>query len=228
MNPKNVCFYIFLSIFFNEATFSQTREGFYDAYNYDLRNTKKAIPIKEGREDYVEYSIPPSFAKPQLPTPKNVLRVYEPSIGIPGTTQQNTGQNLNQSSQNANRQVPVNPLTGEVNTQYIQQKAQDDQIKRKRKEDALDQFLEEKPYYETPARRFQIIFLLTFPPALAISGGIAGALGIYKTFAGWVFMFTTASSVSTYNAYIDSIEFNKVLESKGIQPSSDETIPHTH
>jgi hypothetical protein len=228
MKSYNIGLIFILSIFYHVSIFSQTREGFYDAYNYDLRNTKKAIPIKEGREDYVEYTIPPSFSKPQLPTPKNVLRVYEPSIGIPGSTQQNTGQNLNQASQNANRQPPINPLTGEINTQSLQQKMQEDQIKRKRKEDALDQFLEEKPYYETPARRFQIIFLLTFPPALAISGGIAGALGIYKTFAGWVFMFTTASSVSTYNAYIDNIEFNKVIEAKGIQPSSDETIPHTH
>jgi hypothetical protein len=215
-------------IFFPFVIFSQTREGFYDAYNYDLRNTKKGIPIREGREDYVEYTIPPSFTKPQLPTPKNVLRVYEPSIGIPGTTQQTTGQNLNQNTQNLNRQTPVNPLTGEVNTQYIQQKAQEDQIKKKRKEDALDQFMEEKPYYESASRRFEIIFLLTFPPALAISGGIAGSLGIYKTFAGWVFMFTSASTVSAYNAYIDNIEFNKVLESKGFPPPTDETIPHTH
>lgn len=116
----------------------QTKEGFYDTNNYDLRNLPKSDPESNLLQDV---TLPPKFETPVLATPKNVKTQYSGIDSIPGAGSLLNSRTTSNSSQNAtnpysltgSQNLPINPLTGEINEQALQNQLQKSRIKQELK-----------------------------------------------------------------------------------------------
>ncbi|MCB1156533.1 MAG: hypothetical protein KDK45_03440, partial [Leptospiraceae bacterium] len=159
--------------------YSQSKTDFHDPYDYNLRRYKSGI---EDSDYYKEYELPPKYPKPSLVNPKSVIKPSTPFTVLPGFTP--GAFNVNINSRNAPK---INPVTGEVISTS-------ESKKKKTESKNLEKYLKEKKYTETPERRTEIIFFLTFPFALVITGGLIYIAG---TFAGQDWIRTTAGAGTT-------------------------------
>ncbi|MDF3821183.1 hypothetical protein P3G55_14845 [Leptospira sp. 96542] len=197
--------------------FAQTKEGFYDTNNYDLRNLPKSDPESNILVDVPQ---PPKFDKPTLATPKNVKTEYSGFEGIPGAgALMNRSGNLNLNTVNPstllnNSNSPINPLTGEINEQALQNQLQKSRTKKESEKKKREDFDEDAVYEETKFRRAYIIFFLTFPFALGASSILASALAVEKVAAGSVIIITGTTGLSGANVYLDQKQLEEYREKK--------------
>jgi hypothetical protein len=191
---------------------SQTKEGFYDTNNYDLRNVPGYDPEGNVLKDIDQ---PLSFQRPDLATPKDVRTKYDPTLSIPGAgaTLPQSGQtqpsnNQYQTSGNAAlNKSPINPLTGEVNPNALQNQGTRSRNKKDAEKKMREEFDEESVYEEDKFRRGYIIFFLTLPFALGASAAIAAGVAQVFIHAGpvaesMVMIFGTGGLGGT-NVYLD-------------------------
>ncbi len=187
---------------------SQTKEGFYDTNNYDLRNVPGYDPEGNILKDVDQ---PLSFQRPDLATPKDVRTKFDPLASIPGA-----GTNLptniptlpnNNQYQTTNNSIlnksPINPLTGEINPNALQNQGARSRNKREAIKKLKEEFDEESVYEEDKFRRGYIIFFLTLPFALGASAAIASVLTVTKTAVGSFIMITGTAGLGGTNVYLD-------------------------
>ncbi|GBF51191.1 hypothetical protein LPTSP4_27230 [Leptospira ryugenii] len=184
---------------------SQTKDGFYDTNNYDLRNLPGYDPEAEVLRDVEQ---PPSISKPSLASPKDVRTKYDPIASIPGAGALLPSQTQTTSSQNpytnsALTRSPINPLTGEINPQALQNQNNRSRNKKEIQKKLREEFDEEAVYEETKFRRGYIIFFLTFPFALGASAALAASLLQAKTAIGSFIMLSGSIGLSGTNVYLD-------------------------
>ncbi|TGL56275.1 hypothetical protein EHQ58_16720 [Leptospira ognonensis] len=187
---------------------SQTKEGFYDTNNYDLRN----IPGYDAEGNVLQdVDQPPTFQRPDLATPKDVRTKYDPLASIPGAgtnlpTNLQTQPNNNQY-QSANNSIlnksPINPLTGELNPGALQNQGTKSRGKREAIKKLREEFDEDTVYEEDKFRRGYIIFFLTLPFALGASAALASVLVVTKTLTGSLIMITGTAGLGGTNVYLD-------------------------
>ncbi|TGK50479.1 hypothetical protein EHQ16_05615 [Leptospira kanakyensis] len=197
----------------------QTKEGYYDTNNYDLRNLPKSDPESNVLQDV---TLPPKFDTPVLSTPKNAKTQYSGIDSIPGAGALMNSRTTSNSSQNANnpysmtgaQNSPINPLTGEINEQALQNQLQKSRTKQELKKKQKEEFDEDAVYEETKFRRAYIIFFLTLPFALGASTAIASALAIEKTIAGSIIMIGGTTGLSGANVYADRQRLEEHREKK--------------
>ncbi|MCT8334021.1 hypothetical protein NUH30_10075 [Leptospira sp. 85282-16] len=199
--------------------FGQTKEGFYDTNNYDLRNLPKSDPESNILPDV---TIPPKFETPALATPKNVRTQYTGIDSIPGAGALLNSRTTSNSSQNSanpynltgSQSLPINPLTGEINEQALQNQLQKSRVKQELKKKLKEEFDEDAVYEETKFRRAYIIFFLTLPFALGASAAVASAFAIEKTIAGSIVMIGGSTGLSSANVYADRQRLEEHREKK--------------
>ncbi|TGK80407.1 hypothetical protein EHQ31_17480 [Leptospira montravelensis] len=199
--------------------FGQTKEGFYDTNNYDLRNLPKSDPESNILPDV---TIPPKFETPALATPKNVRTQYTGIDSIPGAGALLNSRTTSNSSQNSanpynltgSQSLPINPLTGEINEQALQNQLQKSRVKQELKKKQKEEFDEDAVYEETKFRRAYIIFFLTLPFALGASAAVASAFAIEKTIAGSIVMIGGSTGLSSANVYADRQRLEEHREKK--------------
>ncbi|PJZ46180.1 hypothetical protein [Leptospira brenneri] len=197
----------------------QTKEGFYDTNNYDLRNIPKSDPESNVLQDV---TLPPKFETPVLATPKNAKTQYSGIDSIPGAGALLNSRTSSNSSQNATnpysltgaQNSPINPLTGEINEQALQNQLQKSRTKQELKKKQKEEFDEDSVYEETKFRRAYIIFFLTLPFALGASAAVASAFAIEKTIAGSIIMLGGSTGLSGANAYVDRQRLEEHREKK--------------
>ncbi|WP_411824130.1 hypothetical protein [Leptospira sp. 'Mane'] len=200
------------------ALMSQTKEGFQDTNNYDLRNLPGSDPEGNVLRDVEQ---PLSFEKPVLATPKDVRTKYDPILSIPGAGALMQNQPLNQNANNQNAlqragSSPINPLTGEVNPAALQNQGERSRIKKEAQKKLREEFDDEAVYEETKFRRGYIIFFLTLPFALAASAGVTSflAVGLQKSIVGSMIMITGTVGLSGTNVYLDRQRLDENREKK--------------
>ncbi|TGK99051.1 hypothetical protein [Leptospira levettii] len=199
--------------------YGQTKEGFYDTNNYDLRNIPNSDPESNVLKDV---TLPPKFETPVLATPKNVKTQYSGIESIPGAGALTNSRTTGNSSQNASnpysltnaQNSPINPLTGEINEQALQNQLQKSRTKQELKKKQKEEFDEDAVYEETKFRRGYIIFFLTLPFALGVSAAVAGAFAVEKTLAGSIIMIGGSTGLSGANVYVDQKRLEEHREKK--------------
>ncbi|TGL48212.1 hypothetical protein EHQ59_15995 [Leptospira kemamanensis] len=202
----------------------QTKEGFYDTNNYDLRNIPSSDPESNVLQDVTQ---PPRFETPVLATPKNVKTQYSGIDSIPGAgalTNSRSASPSTTSGQNANNPYSltnsqnslINPLTGEVNEQALQNQLQKSRTKQELKKKQKEEFDEDAVYEETMFRRGYIIFFLTLPFALiASSGGVALLpVALQKSAVASGILITGSLGLSGANVYVDRQRLEEYREKK--------------
>ncbi|TGM01909.1 hypothetical protein [Leptospira jelokensis] len=200
----------------------QTKEGFYDTNNYDLRNIPSSDPESNVLQDV---TLPPKFETPVLATPKNVKTQYSGIDSIPGAgalmnsrpSSTTSGQNQNNPYSLSNVQNSViNPLTGEINEQALQNQLQKSRTKRELKKKQKEEFDEEAVYEETKFRRGYIIFFLTLPFALLASAGGVALLPVamQKSAVASGILITGSLGLSGANVYVDQQRLEEYREKK--------------
>ncbi|EKR26960.1 hypothetical protein [Leptospira interrogans] len=205
------------------SLFSQSQTDFADPYDFNLRNYKDS----QAREVFQEYTVPPTFKKPALISPKNVQIPFESPFPATGGLRRTTTPNTERRQDNL-----VNPLTGNINVETILQRQAQQQADKKRKQ---NQVFEEEKYTETTFRRFTIIFFMTLPITLGIGYAIAanarvpGYHKFQKTFGGSIFIFTFGTSLAFANAWHDMKEYESMKkenqpESPPVEPTSVDSL----
>jgi hypothetical protein len=193
---------------------SQTKEGFYDTNNYDLRNVPGYDPEGNILKDVDQ---PPTFSRPELATPRDVRTKYDPTASIPGAganlpttsqTQPSNNQYLSASNSALNK-TPINPLTGEVNPNALQNQGTRSRAKKEAQKKLREEFDEDAVYEEDKFRRGYIIFFLTLPFALGASAGIASVLAVTKTLTGSLIMITGTAGLGGTNVYLDQLRLEE-------------------
>jgi len=187
---------------------SQTKEGFYDTNNYDLKNIPGYDPEGNILRDVDQ---PPTFSRPELAKPNDVRTKYDPTASIPGaganlptTTQAQPSNNQYLSAgNNALTKSPINPLTGEVNPNALQNQGSRSRAKKAAEKKLREEFDEDAVYEEDKFRRGYIIFFLTLPFALGASAAIASVLTATKTLTGSLIMITGTAGLGGTNVYLD-------------------------
>ncbi|TGM47177.1 hypothetical protein EHQ92_04400 [Leptospira biflexa] len=199
--------------------YGQTKEGFYDTNNYDLRNIPNSDPESNVLKDV---TLPPKFETPILATPKNAKTQYSGIDSIPGAgallnsrTQSNSSQNASNPYSLTNAQnSPINPLTGEINEQALQNQLQKSRTKQELKKKQKEEFDEDAIYEETKFRRGYIIFFLTFPFAFGASVAVASAFLVEKTIVGSIIIIGGSTGLSGANVYVDQQRLEEHREKK--------------
>ncbi|AOP32825.1 hypothetical protein A0128_02425 [Leptospira tipperaryensis] len=212
---------LILSVVNVAGLYSQSQSDFADPYDFNLRNYKDS----PNRDGYQEYTIPPTFKKPALVSPKNVQAPYEPPFSTTGTggLRRTTNPNVERGQENL-----INPFTGEINVEAILQRRAQQSDRKKRQ----NQVFEEEKYTETTMRRFSIIFFMTLPITLGLGYAIASSAkfpGVHKfqkTFGGSIFIFTFGTSLALANAWHDmrDVEASK-KENEPASPPVEPTSP---
>lgn len=224
---------ILILLLVSSQILAQSGTGFYDEYNMDLRNLPGGNPETEGEERFSTYIIPPKNEKNFVVTPKKVGKVYDPLLSIPGASSiqnqaiQQNNQNINQAESKKNQAPLINPITGEINQEALNESINNQTQNQNRKNKDRKKFKEETVYKESKFRRFQIIFFLTAPFALGVSAGAAGLLGIERTISGSILMITGTSSLSAANAYNDLEKLEEHKKIHGTEWPKDEDIAVT-
>ncbi|WP_061217120.1 hypothetical protein [Leptospira interrogans] len=205
------------------SLFSQSQTDFADPYDFNLRNYKDS----QAREVFQEYTVPPTFKKPALISPKNVQIPFESPFPATGGLRRTTTPNTERRQDNL-----INPLTDNINVETILQRQAQQQADKKRKQ---NQVFEEEKYTETTFRRFTIIFFMTLPITLGIGYAIAanarvpGYHKFQKTFGGSIFIFTFGTSLAFANAWHDMKEYESMKkenqpESPPVEPTSADSL----
>lgn len=201
---------------------SQTKEGFQDTNNYDLRNLPGSDPEGNVLRDVDQ---PPQFDRPALAAPKDVRTKYDPILSIPGAGALMQNQTLNQNAANTqnstskSRTPAINPLTGEVNPSALQDQGDRSRIRKEAQKKLREEFDDEAVYEETKFRRGYIIFFLTLPFALGVSAGLAGLISVEKTIVGSFIMITGTAGLSGTNVYLDQKRLEENREKKKTVPN---------
>lgn len=104
------------------SLFSQSQTDFADPYDFNLRNYKDS----QAREVFQEYTVPPTFKKPALISPKNVQIPFESPFPATGGLRRTTTPNTERRQDNL-----VNPLTGNINVETILQRQAQQQADKK-------------------------------------------------------------------------------------------------
>jgi len=184
---RHIALLLLFSVF--SAVFSQTQMDFQDKYDYNLKNFEE----KEMGYEYEEYSLPREFQKPALVSP----RKPEPAkaISIPGF-------NPAQFGPQGQAKALFNPYDLTANYDLYLRKEKEKKEKDKAFEEKI-KYLRTQKYSETKARRFTIIFFLTFPFVAALSYGVATAGKFQKTAEGSAFVGISAIGLSALNAWQD-------------------------
>jgi hypothetical protein len=197
---------------------SQTKEGFYDNNDYDMRNIPGYDPEGNILQDVDQ---PPSFQTPALVTPKDVRTKYDPTASIPGagaqlqSTQAVPANNQYQSATtNALSKSPINPLTGELNPAALQNQNNRSRNKKEIQKKLRQEFDEEAVYEETKFRRGYIIFFLTLPFALGVSAGIASVMVVTKELTGSLIMIFGTGGLAGTNVYLDQERLEESRKNK--------------
>ncbi|MCZ8155255.1 MAG: hypothetical protein O9264_03985 [Leptospira sp.] len=213
-------------VFPTHELMSQTKEGFYDTNNYDLRNVPGYDPEGNILKDVDQ---PPSFQKPQLVNPKDVRTQYDPLASIPGAgavlpiTQQLPSNNQYQSTTNSPlTNSPINPLTGEINPAALQNQGNRSRAKKEAAKKLREEYDDEAVYKETKFRRGYIIFFLTLPFALGVSAAVASAPVLLNTMAGSFVMLTGTLGLCGANVYLDQ---ERLEEARAKKTSTTQTNP---
>ncbi|GBF43283.1 hypothetical protein LPTSP2_25800 [Leptospira ellinghausenii] len=201
--------------------YGQTKEGFYDTNNYDLRNIPNSDPESNVLKDV---TLPPKFETPVLATPKNAKTQYSGIESIPGAgalmnsrTPANSSQNASNPYSLSNAQnSPINPLTGEINEQALQNQLQKSRTKQELKKKQKEEFDEDAVYEETKFRRGYIIFFLTLPFALIASAGGVALLpvALQKSAVASGILITGSLGLSGANVYVDQKRLEEHREKK--------------
>jgi hypothetical protein len=227
-----IIIFLLLPIF---TIFGQGRSDFYDNYDYDLKNYKGGGSL-DGSESYKEYKIPPERPKPFKPTPKGVAKPPDPTQLIPAQSglSKTTAPSVPQMNFN---NLPVNPMTGELNVESILRN-QDESKRKKEVQKKIRENFEPHAYRETQDRRSEIIFLMTLPFAFGIAAGI-GAIadafipehkniygrktsrGFVYTQEGTAFISITAFGLAGGNVYLDRLRMEDFEREKRTHPVSD-------
>ncbi len=198
--------------------FAQARSDFFDNYDYSLRNYNGGETI--GSEGFQDYKLPRPRKKPGLLDPKSVQGQVDPSLLVPpssGVRRSATTNTQQQQLGNTNN-LPINPITGELNVDAILKK----QESSKQKKELVKKLREEKSkeiYTESQLRRTEIIFFTTLPFAVAGSAAIGLLInnfsdGFYKSNAGAAFVAVSAIGFSFANVYIDRLNVNEFQREK--------------
>ncbi len=198
---------------------SQTKDGFYDTNNYDLRRMPGYDPEGNSLPDV---SLPAFGQKPTLATPKSVRTQYDPLTSIPGVGSFNpaaplaAAQQINPQTALQGRNSIINPLTGEVNPAAFQEQQQRSRNKKEAQQKLREEFDADEVYQETAFRRGSIIFFLTFPFALGLSAGVASLLPtvLEKGILGSSIMFGGSLGLSGTNVYLDKERLEEHRETK--------------
>lgn len=198
---------------------SQTKDGFNDTNNYDLRRMPGYDPEGNSLPDVNQ----PAFGqKPTLATPKSVKTQYDPVASIPGAGSFNpaaplaANQQINPQTVLQGRNSVINPLTGEVNPGAFQDQQQRSKNKKEAQQKLREEFDDEEVYQETAFRRGSIIFFLTFPFALGFSAGMASLLptALEKGILGSGLILSGSLGLSGTNVYLDKERLEQHRETK--------------
>ncbi|MCC6274768.1 MAG: hypothetical protein IT569_02830 [Leptospiraceae bacterium] len=225
------CCLIFL--FFQFSIHSQVRDDFYDPYDFNLKNYQGGEGVGKDYDYYKDYTLPPKTNKPALVNPKNPQMPIDPLImlPLPGSIR-NTSQLQQFNSQNSPQVIQkrqssiINPATGEVNYENMRKNQQEAKIRRERQKKQREAFEKREPYTETKARRFEIIFFMTLPFALALTYIFATVRKFQKTANGTAFVGLGSIGLSLLNAFADRSRFeeyekNKKPEQQKFEPDFD-------
>jgi hypothetical protein len=213
---KKTFFFVLIQIILTLPLYAQGRSDFYDNYDYSLRNYNGGETI--GSEGFQDYKLPRPRKKPGLLEPKSVQLPVDPTLLVPPATglRRAATTNTQQQQQASTNNLPINPITGELNVDAILR----NQESSKQKKDMVKKLRDEKSkeiYKESQLRRSEIIFFTTFP--FAVGGSVAISLfinnfsnGFYKSNAGAAFVAVSAIGFSFANVYLDRLtvsEFEK-------------------
>jgi hypothetical protein len=126
--------------------------------------------------------------------------------------------NTQQQQQANTNNLPINPITGELNVDAILR----NQESSKQKKELVKKMRDEKSkeiYTESQLRRSEIIFFTTLP--FAVGGSVAISLlinnfnnGFYKSNAGAAFVGISAIGFSFANVYLDRVTVNEFVKEK--------------
>lgn len=222
-----LCTFLFLGSFLNPELVSQSKDGFYDEYDMNLRNLPGGAVETGESERYRIYQVPPKKKNNFVVTPKQVRRYYDPLAGIPGAgagnleNLANEGAGRRQQLGGANQSL-INPVTGELNADLTQENLLNQDQERERKEKDKKRFIEEETFKESKLRRFQIVFFLTMPFALGLTAGAAGAIGIEKAISGSILMIVGTTGLSAANAFQDLKKLDQHKDEHGTEWHEDE------
>lgn|GEM_PF-4802862 len=217
---------LFLAFLSSYTLVAQTKDGFYDTNNYDLRQLPGYDP--EGNV-LPDVNMPPVTRKPSLVTPKNAKTQFDPVASVPGAGSFNpnnpTAQQVNPQALLQNNKAVFNPLTGEVNPQALQESQMRAKNRREATKKLREEFDDEAVYEESPLRRASIIFFLTFPFALGVSFLTLGAIpvALQKGIEGSAILFSGSFGLSGYNVYLDKERIEAHRESKN--KSTNTSVP---
>ncbi len=215
---KKTFFFVLIQIILILPLFAQGRSDFYDNYDYSLRNYNGGETI--GSEGFQDYKLPRPRKKPGLLEPKSVQLPADPSLLVPPATGLRRAATTNtQQQQQANtNNLPINPITGELNVDAILK----NQESSKQKKELVKKLRDEKSkeiYTESQLRRSEIIFFTTLP--FAVGGSVAISLlinnfsnGFYKSNAGAAFVAVGAIGFSFANVYLDRVTVNEFEKEK--------------
>lgn len=192
---------------------AQSKDGFYDEYDMNLRNIPGGTVEKGEYEKFKKYQVPPKKKGQFAVTPKQVKRYYDPLAGIPGAGAGSLEALGNQGAglrpQVGQQDQPlINPVTGELNVSLTEDSLLNQNEERKQKEREKKRFENEEIFPESKLRRFQIVFFLTLPFAFAVSAGVASSVALASAssannIAASVIMITGTTGLSAANAYKD-------------------------
>ncbi|MCZ8341465.1 MAG: hypothetical protein O9301_00385 [Leptospira sp.] len=221
-NSPNLKILVIVSLFTSHLAVAQTKEGFYDNNNYDLRNLPSSDPESNVMPDVTQ---PPQFEKPPLATPKNARTQYSGFESIPGAGALLNSGRLPTSGNNTNPQGNpllnpqnslINPLTGEINEQAVQRSLQKSRLKQENNKKKKEEFDEEAVYEESKFRRGYIIFFLTLPFAVGASSVAVALLpaAMQKAALGSAVLLVGSIGLSGTNVYLDQKRLEEHREKK--------------
>ncbi|MBE7412442.1 MAG: hypothetical protein L6Q54_07980 [Leptospiraceae bacterium] len=224
---------IFIFFFIRFSIFSQVRDDFYDPYDFNLKNYQGGEGVGKDYDYYRDYQLPLKKNKPTLVTPKNPQIPPDPLLMMPLPTntrnpmqfQQFNSQSSPQAVQKRQSSI-INPLTGEIDYRAMRKNQEEAKIRKERQKKQREAFEKREPYTETKARRFEIIFFMTWPFAIALTYIIASLRKFQKTATGTAFVGLGSIGLSLLNAFADKSRFeeyekNKPPEQKQFQPDQD-------
>lgn len=221
--------FFFVLLIFSNMLYSQSVD-FQDSYDYDLRR-QRTETIGE-TEYFKEYTLPPKLPAQSLVTPKSIQKQADPSLLLPqaspfrarASTSSNTGTtpNANPLNPTITSNLPIDPLTGELNVNAILQNNNNRALKRQKVEREILEF-QKQEYKETRFRRGEIIFFMTFPFAFGISALCAFAIetgqeGFLKSQQGSIFVITSTLGLSLGNVWLDQWRYDEFLDKKKKNP----------
>jgi hypothetical protein len=200
-----IYFFILFSMGFSFSVFTQDRSDFFDNYDYSLRNYNGGESISSS--EFQDYKLPRPRKKPSLIDSKNIRVQPDPSLFAPQASGTRRAATSNTQQQGDVSNLPINPITGEINTAAIL-KNQETSKQRKELSKKLRDEKSKEIYSESSLRRAEIIFFSTLPFAIGGSAALGLVInhfnaGFFKSNAGAAFVAVGAIGFSFTNVYLD-------------------------